>query len=132
MTADKTIKLKVVEAVLDDVNKGIVRIDSNFMQQIAVKPGDIGRAIIRMDGLMRRNSKTGIGEVVEVKKTEVVEAEKIVIAPATHKFKIRAPPSVFKRGLLGRVVVKGDLVSLGGASRRKITMSDNPFFDEVF
>ena len=81
----KEIRLKVQEAVQDDVNKGIVRIDSNYMQQIGVKPGDIveiegerktagivGRAYpgdigfntIRTDPLIRRNAKTAIGESI--------------------------------------------------------------------
>ena len=33
--------LKVAEAIQDDVNKGIVRIDSNLMHQIGVRSGDI-------------------------------------------------------------------------------------------
>jgi len=31
-------------------------------------PGDMSLNIIRMDGLIRRNSKTGIGELVTVRK----------------------------------------------------------------
>ena len=93
----KEIKLKVAEAVQDDVNKGIVRIDTGFMHQISIRPGDfvemqgqrvsvgiadraypgdIGLNIIRMDGIVRRNAKSGIGEVVRVKKAEVKEAKK--------------------------------------------------------
>ena len=73
----RILKLKVVEAFQDDVNKGILRIDSGFMKEINAKagdivkikggketvgivdrayPGDIGLNIIRMDGLMRRNA----------------------------------------------------------------------------
>lgn len=149
----KEIKLKVAEAVQDDVNKGIVRIDSNFMAQIGVKPGDIveieggrrtagivGRAypgdigfnIIRTDPLIRRNAKTGIGELVSVRKAEVKEAQNITIAPARKDVRISASPLVFKRGLLGRVLKKGDLVSLGGAVNRRTTMADNPHFDDIF
>ncbi|MBN1544691.1 CDC48 family AAA ATPase, partial [Candidatus Woesearchaeota archaeon] len=35
----------------------------------------------------------------------------------------------FQQGLLGRAVVKGDLVSLGGTKRRRSTMSESPFED---
>ena len=86
------LKLKVMEAVQDDVNKGIVKIDSGFMKEIGVNsgdivevkgeritaaivdrayPGDIGLNIIRMDGNLRRNAKTSIGEMVIVKKAEI-------------------------------------------------------------
>ena len=147
------IKLKVAEAIQDDVNKGIVRIDNTFMQQIGIRvgdiveiegdrktvaiadrayPGDIGLNIIRVDGVVRRNSKTGIGELVKVRKADVKEAKKVVIAPAKKGIMIRAPPDIFKQGLLGRSVVKGDLVSLGGTRRRRTAMMDNPFFDDVF
>jgi transitional endoplasmic reticulum ATPase len=149
----QSIKLKVAEAVQDDVNKGIVRIDSNFMQKIGIRPGDIveikgeratvgiadraypgdiGLNIIRMDGVVRRNAKTGIGEVIEIKKAQVKEAKKIVIAPAQKGVMIRASPGLFKQGLLGRALMKGDIVSLGGTTRRRNTMSKNPFFSDIF
>ena len=150
---EKMVKLKVAEAVQDDVNKGIVRVDSNFMYQIEAKPGDIvlingeretvgivdraypgdiGLNIIRMDGIIRRNAKTGIGESVEVKKADIKEAKKVTIAPAQKGVVIRASPNIFKQGLLGRAVVKGDIVSLGGTRRRRSAMTDNPFFNDIF
>ncbi len=149
----KEVELKVAEAVQDDVNKGIIRIDTNFMQQIGVRPGDIveikgervtvaivdraypgdmGLNIIRMDGITRRNANTSISETVHVKKSEVKEAKKVTIAPARKDVMIKASPIFFKRGLLGRAVVKGDLVSLGGAGSRKTSMSGSPFFDDIF
>lgn len=147
------IQLKVAEAIQDDVNKGIVRIDSSFMQKIKVKPGDIvdiegerktvaiadraypgdiGLNIIRMDGIIRRNAKTGIGEMIKVSKSQVKEGKRVIIAPAKKDIIVRASPNLIKQGLLGRAVVKGDVVALGGASRRRTTMSSNPFFDDIF
>jgi len=147
------VKLKVAEAIQDDVTKGIVRVDSGYMKQIGIRsgdiveiqggrktvaivdrayPGDIGLNIIRMDGLIRRNSKTGIGEVVTVRKANVKEAKKIIIAPAKEGILIRANPIIFKQGLLGRAVVKGDIVSLGGTRTRRTAMSQSPFFDDIF
>ena len=148
---DKELKLKVAEAIQDDVNKGIVRIDSGYLSEVDIKPGDIveiegerktvaiadrsypgdiGLNIIRMDGIIRKNSKTGIGEIVRIRKALVKEAKKVIIAPARKGIVIRASPEIFKQGLLGRAVVRGDIVSLGGARRRKTTMMNNPFFDE--
>ena len=148
---DKELKLKVAEAIQDDVNKGIVRIDSGYLSEVDIKPGDIveiegerktvaiadrsypgdiGLNIIRMDGIIRKNAKTGIGEIVNVRKAVVKEAKKVVIAPARKGIVIRASSEIFKQGLLGRAVVKGDIVALGGARRRKNTMMSNPFFDE--
>lgn len=148
--AEKELKLKVAEAVQDDVNKGIVRIDSTFMHQIGIRPGDvveiagehatvciadraypgdIGLNIIRMDGLVRRNAKTGIGELVAVRKADVKEAKKVIIAPVRQGMMIRAAPQFFKQGLLGRALTKGDIVALGGATRRRTSLSHSPFED---
>jgi transitional endoplasmic reticulum ATPase len=145
------IKLKVAEAIQDDVNKGVVRIDSTFMKQIGVReghfveimgerptvgivdrslPGDLGLNIIRMDGLIRRNSKSSIGELVTVKRAEVKEAKKITIAPAREGFLIKADPRFFKSGLLGRALLKGDIIALGGTDRRRMALSTSEFFDE--
>lgn len=153
MEPKKEIKLKVVEAIQDDVNKGIVRIDSTIMKEIDARPGDIvalegerktvavvdraypgdiGINIIRMDGLSRRNAKTSIGEQVKISKAEVKEASKITIAPATKGIMIKAAPYVFKRGLLGRAVINGDIVSLGGSQKRRSAMSGSPLVDEIF
>ncbi len=149
----KDTKLKVAEAIQDDVNKGIVRIDSNFMRTIDVRPGDIveiegqrktvaivdraypgdiGLNIVRMDGLIRKNGKTSIGESVVVRKGKVDQAKRIVIAPAKEGIVVRASANIFKQGLLGRALMKGDVISLGGTGRRRTTMSDNPIFDEIF
>ena len=38
---DKELKLKVAEAIQDDVNKGIVRIDSGYLSEVDIKSGDI-------------------------------------------------------------------------------------------
>lgn len=147
------IKLKVAEAIQDDVHKGIVRIDSSFMREIDVRPGDIveiegarksvaivdraypgdiGNNIIRMDGLSRKNARTSIGEMISVRKAKVEPAKKVVIAPAREGIVVRASAMIFKQGLLGRALSKGDIISLGGTKRRKSTMSQSPFFDEVF
>ncbi len=147
------IKLKVAEAIQDDVNKGIVRVDSSFMREIDVRPGDIveiegtrktvaivdraypgdiGLNIIRMDGLSRKNAKTSIGELIAVRKAAVEPAKKVVIAPAREGIVVRASANIFKQGLLGRAVTKGDIISLGGTRRRRSAMTQSPFFDEVF
>ena len=148
-------KLKVAEAIQDDVNKGIVRVDSSFMHSINVRPGDIvdikgerktvaivdraypgdiGLDIIRMDGIIRRNTKSGIGELVEIKKADVKEAKKVTIAPDRKGIIVKtSTPQIFKQGLLGRAVVKGDIISLGGTRQRRSTMTDSRLFgDDVF
>ena len=143
-------KLKVMEALQEEAYKGIVRIDSETMHVIGVRPGDIieiegqrktvgivdrayptdvGQQVIRMDGIIRRNAKTSIGETVTVRKANVGEAKSVTIAPSQAGIMIQASPEIFRRGLLGRAVIKGDIISLGGARRRRRTMEDSPFED---
>ena len=133
------VKLKVMEAVQDDVNRGIVKIDSTFLKQIGVNPGefveikgerstiamvdraypgDLGLNLIRMDGNTRRNARTSIGELITVKKAEIKPAKKVTLAPATKGIMIKASPELFKQGLLGKALIKGDIVSLGRSRKR--------------
>ncbi|MDO8528590.1 MAG: CDC48 family AAA ATPase [Nanoarchaeota archaeon] len=145
MTTNKEVQLKVVEALQDDAYKGIARIDSEVMRQLEIRrgdvilikgarptvaiadrayPADIGQGIIRIDGILRRNAKTGIGDAVTISKADVKEAKKIIIAPAQKGIMVQAEPEGLKRGLLGRTMIKGDVVVLGGVQRRKDLMSE--------
>ena len=144
------VKLKVMEAFQEEAYKGIVRIDTQTMKRIGVHigdiveiegqrktlgivdrayPADVGQSIIRMDGIMRKNAKTSIGEYVTVRKADVKEAKTVIIAPAQKGLTIQANPEILKQGLLGRPVVKGDIISLGGARRRRRTLIGSPFED---
>ena len=141
----KEVQLKVVEAQQDDAYKGVARIDSEVMRELGIRrgdvimikgnregvaiadrayPADVGEGIIRIDGILRRNAKTGIGEIVKVSKAEVKEAKKIIIAPAQKNIMVQAEPESLRNGLLGRAVVKGDVVVLGGVQRRKDLLSE--------
>jgi transitional endoplasmic reticulum ATPase len=144
-------KLRVVEALQDDAYKGIARIDSNLMKKLKVERGDIisingqretfaivdkaypadqGENIIRIDGIIRKNAKTGIGEMVTIKKAELKEAKKITIAPAQQGIMVQGNPETFKQGLLGRAVVKGDIIVMGGAQKKRDMMSED--FEDLF
>ena len=141
----KLIKLKVLEALQDDAYKGIARIDTEVMRALGLNrgdivsiqgeretvaiidrsyPADIGEGIIRIDGLTRKNAKTGIGEKVTVRKAQIKPAKKVTISPAQPGIVVQGDPEAFKSGLLGRAAMKGDLVSLGGAQRRRDLMHD--------
>ena len=145
MVKNQKIELKVVEALQDDAYKGIARIDSETMKDLDVRrgdvisikgnrttvaivdrayPADVGEGIIRIDGILRRNAKTGIGEFVEISKAEVKEAKKITIAPAQQGIMVQGDPDSLRKGLLGRTLVKGDIVVLGGVQRRKDLFSE--------
>ncbi len=142
----KELKLKVVEALQDDAYKGIARLDIELMKEIDVKrgdailigknkstiaiadrayPADVGEGIIRIDGILRKNAGVSIGDEVTVKKAEVKEAKKIIIAPAQKGIMVQGDPTDLRKGLLGRIVIKGDTIVLGGVQRRRDIMGDD-------
>jgi len=143
------VKLRVAEALKRDVGRGIVRFDRKYQKQLGVEPGDIveiigerstaaivanphpddrGLDIIRMDGYIRRNAGVSLGDYVTVKRAEVQEAKKVVLAPAQRGVFIQIPGELVKQNLLGRPVVKGDLVV---ASNRSETYYGGSPFDEL-
>ncbi len=150
----KPVQLKVVEALQDDAYKGIARIDSEIMRDLDIRrgdvviikgnretvaiadrayPADVGEGIIRIDGILRKNAKTGIGDIVTITKTDIKEAKKIMIAPAQKGIMIQADPDGLRKGLLGRAVVKGDILVLGGVQRRRDIMSEEfGDMDDIF
>ncbi|NJE07992.1 AAA family ATPase [Thermococcus sp. M39] len=143
------IKLRVAEALKRDVGRGIVRFDRKYQRELGVEPGDIvelegerttaaivanahpddrGLDIIRMDGYIRRNAGVSIGDYVTVRRAEVKEAKKVVLAPAQKGVFIQIPGEMIKQNLLGRPVVKGDIIV---ASGREEFYTGSPF-DEFF
>jgi transitional endoplasmic reticulum ATPase len=145
------IKLRVLEALQDDAYKGVARIDTEVMKVLGLKrgdivtikgeretvaivdrsyPADVGEGVIRIDGLIRKNAKTGIGEMVVIKKATIKPAKKVAIAPAQPGIMVQGDPELFRNGLLGRAVLKGDIISLGGAQRRRDLMGGD--MSEIF
>jgi len=143
MAIENGAKLRVSEALQDDAYKGIARIDFDVMRRLGIKrgdvilikgaretvaiadkayPADVGEGIIRIDGIIRKNAKTSVSENVIVKPANIKEAKKIVIAPAQRGIMIQGD---LKPGLLGRAVIKGDIVVLGGVRRRRDIMSED-------
>ncbi len=155
MTNKKTsVQLKVVEAQQDDAYKGIARIDSDVMRDLDIRrgdvivikgnretvaiadrayPADMGEGIIRIDGILRKNAKTGIGDIVTITKADVKDAKKVIIAPAQKGIMVQADSESLRRGLLARPVLKGDIIVLGGVQRRRDIMSEEfGDMDDIF
>lgn len=154
MDKKKEVKLRVVEAQQDDAYKGIARVDSEAMRELGIKrgdvilikgnregiaiadrayPADVGEGIIRIDGILRRNTKTSIGDMVSIVKADVKEAKKVTIAPAQKGIMVQGDPEGLKRGLIGRAILKGDLIVLGGVQRRRDIMSEDfGDMDDIF
>ncbi len=154
MTDDDSVKLRVGEVppnAQQDIGKGIVRIDSKIMEELNVRegeavilegeretvgriarsyPADKGLGIARMDGYMRKNAGTSLGENVSVRKAEMKEAEEITLAPAEEGVMMQVSnPNIFKKGLAGRAIMQGDIVVPGGDRDRKQSVFDDMPFD---
>jgi SpoVK/Ycf46/Vps4 family AAA+-type ATPase len=149
--ANGEVKLKVGELTAkDEAGRGIVRMDSEAMRKIGVKegdivelegtrktaaivrrayPADIGLNIIRMDGITRKNSGVGVGESVIVRRAEPIEARKVVLAPGEPGVILHVAPDLIKQNLLGRPLVKGDIVVPAPAFGRR---RGTTFFEEFF
>lgn len=146
------LKIKVAEAYQEDLGKGVVRVDAKLLKDISAKPGDyieivgtnkstvalvdralpadIGLNLIRMDGYLRKSAGVGVGDVVIIKKADVKPAEQVVLSPAQEGIRVQIDTNALKRSLLGRAVVQGDIITLGGANRRRNVMSRS--FDDFF
>ncbi|MBI4214593.1 AAA family ATPase, partial [archaeon] len=127
------ISLKVGELTnREEFGRGIVRIDSRTMEKLGVKegdvvelkgqrntgaiavrayPADIGLNIIRMDGLTRRNAGIGVGETIKIRKADVREARKVVLAPIQKGIRLHIDPELIKRNLYMRPVNEKDIIT---------------------
>ena len=153
MPQNGEIELRVAEALQQDVGKGIVRVDKELLGKIGIVPGnlieimgkrstgaivgeaypaDVGLEIIRMDGLTRSNAGTSISEMVTIRKTELREAIKVVLAPATKGIRIMAPGEILKKNLMGRSVSKGDVLALISPRKTRETFREFPDVESVF
>lgn len=131
MVLDK-ITLNVAEVYHNDIGRGIARIDTRSMQALGISDGeyillkgasealakvgktqaeDSGLEIIRIDSSIRNNLGVTLGDKIEISKVEVAEAKTLEIAP-TQEIKFSGDPTtIFQEKLIGRAVVKGNVVS---------------------
>ncbi len=150
---EKSVRLKVSEADQRDVGKGIVRIDEKFRNMFGVNifdvvelkgeratsavvgrsyPQDEGLDVIRMDGLIRTNAKTSLGEYVEVAKAEWKEAKKVTLAPVIQNIHIYAPSESLRAIFRNRTVSKGDIISTTSVRRPRESFGSEVMFEHVF
>ncbi|OKY77569.1 MAG: ATPase of the AAA+ class CDC48 family [Candidatus Methanohalarchaeum thermophilum] len=130
------LQLRVEKAYPSDNGKGTARLDPDTLVELQVSPGDYvelegddltlakvwradskdwGKGIVRIDGFTRRNAEVNIGENITIRKTEVKEAEKVVLAPPKKKKSIKIKGDLknyFRRQLLNRVFREEDIVPI--------------------
>src|SRR3989344_7000784 len=151
MADEKELRLKVGELTArEEAGRGIVRIDSNIMHRLGVRegdvieieggrktaviavrayPADVGLNIVRMDGIVRRNSESGVGEFVKLRKADVKEAKKVSIAPAERGLIIHISPNLIKQNIYMRPVTKGDIIVPSPVIRKRNKGSGSLFED---
>ncbi len=145
MTDDnkKTLALKVAEANQGDVGRGLVRIDYSIMREHNLETGDIieisseraagrktgalvipgrredrGKRIIRMDGLIRGNVGTSLGESVRIQQIKKKKAKQITIAPAEERIRLLVRSEIIKERLQNHPISRGDLLVITGQIRK--------------
>ncbi|MDO9517602.1 MAG: CDC48 family AAA ATPase [Methanosarcinaceae archaeon] len=138
------IQIKVEKAHPSDFGRGIIRLDPSTLLSLQLSPGDIveitgkkrtaakvwradrqdwGRGIIRIDGFIRQNAGVGIGERVTIKKTEVIPAERILLAPPEGvdvEFGENTS-DIIKHNILKRPVIKGDVIPIVSSMTQPMT-----------
>ena len=154
MTEGETERLKVSEANQGDVGKGIVRMGEEFLKKIGARPLDVveitgsrptaalavsaysqdqGTDMIRMDGLIRSNAGTSIGQYVEVRLATWCEAKHVTLAPVTQGMQIFAPGDVLTKVFNGRPLTRGDVISTTSVRKPPTdSLGRETMFEEIF
>lgn len=131
----KNLTLKVAEAFLKDVSRGLARIDPEDMKLLEAEVGDIveitgkritvaklmptfpeerGKNIIQIDGIIRGNVQVGVDEKVKVQKTTAQPASVIELS---YNKSARRDTRYIGKLLGGLPVIKGDIVRIFFGSR---------------
>lgn len=131
------IVLKVAEASINDVGRGIARIDPSDMNALGIETGDVieireeskqkgkrtvakvlpakpedrGASLLKIDGITRSNAGVTLGDKAGIEKTVVKPAEKVVFEPVGSN--PAAGVEYVRSALNGLALVEGDVVSVG-------------------
>jgi hypothetical protein len=135
-----TLKLAVEEADNEDIGHGIIRVERDSANDLKVEEGDLvaisgtkctvarlmvckdkgkHKGMVQADGLIRRNAGAVKGSFVDVAKTEVRDAERIMFAPTDVKLDVDDEfEKLVKKRFMHTAFVKGDmaLLSLFGSA----------------
>ena len=149
MDQNKIYKLKVIESKQDDVGRSIARIPSKIMEELGLEAGDfieikgkrkaiasVRRSIygeeeqntIRIDGTIRSNAGTSLGEEVEIKKTICEEAKTVKLSPVEAIQFNGDPTNYFHNKLIEKPLIKGQKIEIDvmGTQLHYIVSQTNP------
>lgn len=130
---DRTLSLRVAEALPKDVGRGLVRLDPQDLEHLGVRIGEViqvvgkrttvartmpayveqrGQGLIQIDGILRVNAGVGLDERVTVQRVDVQPARTVMLSPVEG---MRTVPSASQTRYLAKLldgipVVPGDRV----------------------
>jgi len=129
--SEDSVRLKVAAAMPKDQGRGIVRLNSDVRNHLGIRSGDyvllkgtretVAVAwpslkedevldMVRMDGLIRNNAGARLGEMVEVSKTTVPEATKVVLAPGQPVRFQQGFENYVKQQIINKPITRGDVI----------------------
>ncbi|MFX1484636.1 MAG: CDC48 family AAA ATPase [Promethearchaeota archaeon] len=129
--SEDSVRLKVAAAMPKDQGRGIVRLNSDVRNHLGVRSGDyvllkgsretVAVAwpslkedevldMVRMDGLIRNNAGARLGEMVEVSKTTVPEAVRVVLAPSQPVRFQQGFEDYVKQQIINKPITRGDVI----------------------
>ncbi len=129
------LQFRVAEAFLEDVGKGLARLDADDLKRLHAVPGDLlmitgrrstvaraaqappshcGQLLIMMDGSTRDNAQAGVDEYVSVRKVSFKTAESLLLAPVQAGQPAPTDEEIphLRQLLLGVPVVLGDRLQI--------------------
>ncbi|MBN1215711.1 MAG: hypothetical protein JXA99_09780 [Candidatus Lokiarchaeota archaeon] len=131
---NNTIKSKryILKKKIKEIERIIVQIDSNTMDELDIKTGDVisirgkkesvgiawpsdpkdnGLGFVRVDSLISINTGTDINNTVEIQKVEPAIAKNLVLAPINSKLQVNPKVEIFiKKKLINYPVTIDDLI----------------------
>ncbi len=126
---DNSIELQIAESLQEDIGKGIARVSSESMEELGIVSGDLleikgkgktvvkamrdfkkdGSFYIRINGTIRQNIGSSIGDKVSVKLVEVSIAKSITLSPTQEGIKFSDDPTeYFHTKLLHKPLTLGE------------------------
>jgi transitional endoplasmic reticulum ATPase len=114
-----------------DQGRGIVRLNSDVRNHLGIRSGDyvllkgtketVAVAwpslkedevldMVRMDGLIRNNSGARLGEMIEISKTTIPEATKIILAPGQPVRFQQGFENYVKQQMINKPITRGDVI----------------------
>ncbi|MFX1295257.1 MAG: CDC48 family AAA ATPase [Promethearchaeota archaeon] len=151
MTTVKEVSLRVSEGLQEDVGKIRVRIDPEIMEKMDIPEGsfveilgnkatgavvlpgseeDRGEEVIRMDGILRKNAGTNLGEFINCKVILLNIAKKVTIASTQPNYSINNPKivqNILKDYLIKKPVKDGDLIKVISEETSSFTLAEVTF-----